>query len=287
MLSMPGVRKTNNSVSSLEEQTEIIRAMSEKGSKSSSQSSSVKNKDSSDKKKAKKRTTGASAALGTEPWIDANIVANPGGDAGGQEAEPGLVNQEGPEGPDDVMDMRSQNNMAGLPPQQTFQHQAAFAQPLLYYYPQQLPFQGFYQPGLPYPGMADPRQQDCWEEAASDSVEMVCSHRGTHDMSDKEEESVSVREVEKKSEKSLDFLSLKEGKMANLLRSRHQKAKEDNKVTPAINEVLAGIVNSFFEEAKVAGELERLAKAYPQVENIDKQIVPKLDRSSFQQLTSM
>ena len=48
-----------------------------------------------------------------------------------------------------------------------------------------------------------------------------------------------------------------------------------------MHKVMASTINDFFEEAKVAGELEKLTKNYPRIQNMEAQIVSRLDGEIF------
>ena len=78
-----------------------------------------------------------------------------------------------------------------------------------------------------------------------------------------------------------EFKSLKKGKFAERLKTEHTKVKDDDRVGPPVHEAMASVVNGFFEEAKVAGEMERLSKNYPRIKNVKSQVVPKLDAEIF------
>ena len=280
--SMPRARTTNNSVSSLAEQTEIIRSMSDKASKGTACPSSPKGQDLG-KKQKKKAAAGGKKTLDPEPLPQGDNVAIPrpagaGGVPGNQGAEPSVNQASGSDVTPRVQ------NMASFPPQHLM---APYGQHMPVYFPHSMGFQGFYPPGMGV--QLEQQEEDSWED--SESVCTVSSgapmdgmgpRQGDHEMSDDEDEGpLMMPAPQKRVEASLDFSGLKEGKLAQLLQSRHQKVKEDEKLTPPINETLAAIVNAFFEETKVAGELEKLTKEYPQVKNMDKQLVPKLDAELF------
>ena len=119
------------------------------------------------------------------------------------------------------------------------------------------------------------QDEEGWEEAQG------ADRQGCHEMSDSDTEELPVRDQVTERAKELDFASLKEGKLAELLKSRHKKVADADKVGPVVNETLAHVINSFFEETKTAGELERLAKDYPRVKNAEKMVVPKLEPELF------
>ena len=79
----------------------------------------------------------------------------------------------------------------------------------------------------------------------------------------------------------VSFDALKKGKFVELLKSQHEKVKEEDKVSPPVEEALAAVIDGFFEEPRTAGELERITKLYPRIGNVEKQLVPKLDTELF------
>ena len=253
---MPLARTTNNSVSTLEEQSDIIKTMSEKAEKVVKASG----KSDQSKKKAKK----------------------PAAPTSGQQAEPGPGQAPGTSGSDNVsnqaaepapLDAVTGNGLQPLPPHL----------PMLYPQPQHMGFPGAYpQQFLPYPPPYGPPYQfggEGWEEETVASYE----RQSTHNISDDEDEvqSVGSEAVEEKGKRNLDFSKLKPGKMASLLKEQHKKVKDEDRVSQDINDELAGVFDGFFEDTRPGAELERLCKAYPRVKNLENQVVPKLDTELF------
>ena len=269
---MPGARVTNNSVSSVEQQTDLINAMAEQTTVP------VKISSKSDIKKAKKRkartpaeTPGRGADLETARREDGDNVSI------------GPVEQE----EDDIVAIAPQLGLQqplvqptpglGLQPNQAM----GGGFPLPYFYPPQL----YGRPMDQYMGMG---QNMMFQDAETDSVRSGPSEEAweaqstasssrptrqpTHSISDDEGE---------KDEPKRDFSGLKTGRMATLLKTRHEKAHQGDIVGPEINETLAGTINDFYLESKVTTELEKLSKDYPRIKNIPKVRVAKLDAELF------
>ena len=119
-----------------------------------------------------------------------------------------------------------------------------------------------------------------WDE------ESQISDRPVHEISDEEDErgeaqGPSAAAGTSTSKDEIDFSLLKEGKMKALLKARHDKAKEGDRLGDPINDTLATIINEFAEETKVNTEMERLSKDFPRVKNLGKIQVPKLDQELF------
>ena len=155
--------------------------------------------------------------------------------------------------------------------------------------PQQMPFQfcqpmfqGFNQP-FAYQEMADlpvPEPMEDLEEEESVDGESLAEQvegRKVHALSEDEEEGPAVRPARV----AVDFDSLKPGKMAEFLKQAHQKTVEADKVGAEVNGTLASIIGEFFDETKVASEIDRIAKDFPRVKNIKNLVVPKLDQELF------
>ena len=73
---------------------------------------------------------------------------------------------------------------------------------------------------------------------------------------------------------------LKQVKSVDLLKTQHHIVREEDCVLPPVLEEMALIVNDFFDKPKI-GELEKLARNYPRIKNLDKQVVPKMDPEIF------
>ena len=276
---MPGGRSTNNSVSSLEEKDLPIEAMAEKTG------SSVKVSTSSKEKKAKKprasstQTAAAAAAAALAPEQPV---------PGGSRDNVSIPDQAVPESGDVVGDGGAQALPSLLQPQvvpnPNPMGQEGF--PLPYFYPPQLYGRSLGYSGLGqnfvYPdyGPMDAQSvqsEDPWETRSG--VSTGGGRQATHQMSDEEDEEIT--EVQSVKAPKMDFTNLKSGRMAEILKQRHEKTHGGEKLGPQINETLAGTINDFYVETKVNIELEKLAKDYPRVENVPRLCVPKLDVELF------
>ena len=170
---MPRARTTNNSVATLEEQTELIRIMSEKGSKGSSNPPPGPSKVSGEKKKSKRKVSaaaGSPASLEGEPVGGRSLDAEPAvvGEAGLQP-----VNHEAT-GMCDVTGVRDQNNLTGVSAPQLVQ----FQQPQMgaqfpYFMPQPLGFQGFYPQNFGFQPMGPDQasQAGSWDDDAASELD--------------------------------------------------------------------------------------------------------------------
>ena len=276
--SMPGARTTNNSVSTLEEQSDLIRSMAEKGNKSSSAKSSVSQEDLTKKKGKKGKRPLDPETRDAAEHAPLDIGAEPVQRA---------VNHRDGDVTDEAAQAQQPVQMAAPMPMAAMGFPTQQVQPPMPFFfpqmPQQMGYQGMYpQQAL---GFMNCAQMDCQNESdpEDEPVPLVnfSGRQADHEMSDDDDSVISVATQAQKQDKAVDFSDLKTGKLAALLQSQHQKIKEEDRVTPPINDKLAHIVNGFFEETKAAGDLERLAKEYPQVKNMPKQLVPKLDPELF------
>ena len=299
-------RFTNNSISTLEEQNLFLRIMSEKAK--SSPAASAEGVSDKKSKPSSKKVKAASAARGSSQLASKHPVTTSGGDSGDfvsipQADGPG----EGSEAGSDVTSRSGSRAVSGsgnaqpLPGPSGLQQQGPlfFApqqfvpQPMLQpfqapqafqpYFPQQL---GQFGPCYPVGGMEFGGSPDDWEEASQASSGLA-THRPVHELSDEEEEEDGLPspgpqlEVTNQVEKDLDFSGLRPGKMADMLKAKHKKNKEGEKLGPEINETMATIVDGFFEETKVLSEMERLAKDYPRIKNLKNLRVAKLEPELF------
>ena len=243
-------RTTNNSVSSLDEQTSLINGLNGKDPQSSSSSNS------SERKKQKKGNTPAAAAgsarqTTSTPTTPTTVTVTESVSQPGEATAP--LNQAA---------LQAQF-VQQVPPQMAFPY---FCPPMQGFYPH---YQGF------MPQMQDD-SESLWE---SESVSI--QRQDTHEISDDEDQEVPVSLPPRGGGEDLNFGSLKKGKFVVLLKSQCTKVKEDDKVGPPVDLALAKVINDFFEEAKTAGEMKRLSKLYPRIENVEGQVVPKLDQEIF------
>ena len=148
--------------------------------------------------------------------------------------------------------------------------------PQQFYFPQQLGFQQPFYPGYGFPpqnfGQED---EDSWEVETVASSQAV-ARQDVHELSDDDE---SVGAGPERPE--IDLSKVKTGKLAALLKAQHDKVKDEDRVGPKVHAVLAATLNDLFEETKAVTEVEKLAKEYPRVENLEKQVVPRLDSEIF------
>ena len=279
---MPRLRETTNSISTLEEQNIFHRIMSQ-------EAGSVKNAIDGGERKGRKGKSSKNSAkrngdAGDVPRQELGTAGQAGlGDLG---QVPGVA----------VATQATSGTSSSVTQSEGGQpRQAPAVVPLPYpmHYPQ-MPMQPFFQPNMAaYNGFGAPMMMppcgfgEAWEAPEE------CDERPVHQISDDEDDLVSCDSVsvegnkpaeaagKPEAEDQLDFSSLKTGKMAELLKASHRKAKEGIKVAPPINSTLAAIVNEFMEETKVVTEMERIAKEYPKVKNLDKIVVPKLENELF------
>ena len=280
---MPG-RATNNSVSTLEEQSLLIAAMSASASGSTKSSASG----TEEKKKARKVKSSTSSAKSAGQTTSSTVKEKGGkngdivvpvdrgeaeeGDNVSVQAAEAEVGQEQPGVP-------RGNGLVTLPDVMNFQ--IPFYGPQQPYFGNMAQYAGFGHPFGPQ-GLipqVQPQEEDDWE-----GVHPV--RQGAHQISDDEDDSDGISvlsgstEPPKLAQPQLDFDSLKTGKLASLLKSQHNKVNEADRVSPEINDTLAKIINSYFVSTK-AGDLEKLVKEYPRVKNINRLAVPKLDAELF------
>ena len=264
---MPAGRTTNNSISSLVEQDLLITVMAEKTT------TSVKNSTGSKEKKAKK-PRGASQTV-TAPDSQAPVgYGDNVATSARAEAEQVETLEEGAQAPLQLVQPAGGQNPMG---------QEGF--PLPYFYPPPLYGRGLgHYSGLGqnfvYPPDFGPMDAHSVHSEESWEAQSVTSGRqATHQMSDDEDDKQT--EAQPIKAPKMDFASLKSGKMAEILKQRHEKTHGGEKLGPQINETLAGTINDFYAETKVNTELEKLAKDYPRVENVPRLCVPKLDVELF------
>ena len=269
----PKARITNNSVSNLEEQTLLIRIMADSASGEKSKPAQQDEK----KQRSSKRRGPASPKSSAEPKPPAGREREPLGEedivsiAGGTEPRK-----------DDSVSIQSQAEGVF--------HDVPQMQPLPYFFgPQQFP--GYFAgPQMNhYGGFAGPygfpNHNHEWDLQSVSSRASLSDRQGAHEISDEEEEegTPAIVEVENvaAAKPELDVANMKEGKMAELLKAEHKKAKEGDKVGPKVDGNFATILDDYLEETKVAGEMEKLAKEYPRIRNIEKLVVPRLDSELF------
>ena len=107
-------------------------------------------------------------------------------------------------------------------------------------------------------------------------------HVPDHDMSDAESGSVmSVpQSVTVNEQQVLQEITAK-GALADFLREQLAEVKECDKVTPKLSGGVARIVDKYLKDSLYSAEMEKLAKKYPKVENVQRMQVPKLDTEVF------
>ena len=244
----------------------------------------VKNTSNSGDKKAKPRKASASGARGEGQTALApvagtsNNVAKSGPLAVEEDKDVVSILDEPLDGGGDATDL-------GLKSAMLQQNPLAFVQQPFLQPPVQMPY--FFPPqalgqyaGFSQPFQFNSKERDDWDsESVASSTATSGSRRQVHQVSDDEED----RPQAQAKPAALDFSSLKEGKLASLLKEQHEKVAEADKVGPEINNTLAQIINAYFGEKFSAG-LEKATKDYPRVANIQNLRVPKLEPELFSAL---
>ena len=308
---MPSRRNTNNSVSTLEEQTLLIRIMADKGSASSSPSleKGGDKRQKSSKRKGKSSEASAPATLGGGDNIvttSAPITVTSGNNVTTAPVTltttvhaPGVqaysVQGQGQNGAPTPGTSYGGSQAQGFPPGTGYaagsfgQPGGFFQQP--FYYPGSIPqMPGFFPQSQlavgfpqPFPQMMDqePSEGD-WEAQSVQGGDK----RPIHDISDDEDEDEDVVVIAPRENtgETVDFDSLKPGKMADYLKQTHKHKTEGDKVGEELNPTLAKIISEFFDEVKVNAvnnEIESLAKEFPRPKNLEKLVVPKLEQELF------
>ena len=72
------------------------------------------------------------------------------------------------------------------------------------------------------------------------------------------------------------------GSLAELVDDQMAQIKEADKVSAKVDPKAAILLERYLEDAHLVSEMERLAKAYPRVENVEAMKVPRLDAEVFQ-----
>ena len=274
---MPQPRRTTNSIATLEEQNLFLRIMAERGSTSSTSSKSENG--GSKSKSSKKKATGSGANKDTRTELAPSA------------ADKEVTVEDGAQGPVAGGDLEQGQGSIDVTSQSVPNLQASFPQPFpmqpFQPFPYMMPQQGFYPQMGHYAGFgaqfAVP-EEDAWEaesHASSGAAAPSLVHGREHEISDDEDSEPMAQVVPQEGKPEVDFGSLKPGKMAELLRAQHKKAHEADRKAEPVHSAMAGIVNDFAEETKMTGEMEKLAKEFPPVKNLNKVMVPKLEPEIF------
>ena len=125
-----------------------------------------------------------------------------------------------------------------------------------------------------------------WEEHGEEEVIAVeeipvpqAKRQGTHEVSDEEEEGEGeevfvVGEVPKS--------PVEEGITSGLVKQQLGQVKEADRVAKPVNENVASLLERYLKDCTAAGEMDKLAKKHPRIENIVNMKTPRLDQEVFQ-----
>ena len=80
----------------------------------------------------------------------------------------------------------------------------------------------------------------------------------------------------------LDMKLVGTGALADFLREEWSQVKECDKVSPKLDDCTAKIVNKMLKDSLHVTEMEKVAKNHPRVENVDFMKVPRLDMEVFE-----
>ena len=249
-----GRRTTNNSVASLDEQSLLLNNLFQDKKEKSKEKLSKKSK--KIKRKSAESVSKKSATISVNPNM-ADLAGND--DASQQKSIQQLALEEN--------DMEEQID------------------PQLCQLPQNLQRFGNFVPGFRFGQIDMPNWDD---EQEQDGDQLV--HGNEHSISEDDEadlESYAESEevVQDKppiiQEKVIPEITSK-GLGADLLKQHLTKVKESDRVAPKVKPPVALGIDKFLKESWFVSEMEKVAKLYPRVENIDSLKVPKLDSEVYQ-----
>ena len=254
-------RTTNNSVSTLEEQTEMLQSIMTKESDSKASEAKAKAD-----KAARKRKAKASAAAGSAKRHKSSLK---------------------PAALESCMDAQLEPEIDQVQPSWPTWSEARAAagagQMVL----------GNAVPGFQFGQVEEPAWADEDEpESQADMSEMFEEDRPVHDMSDGDNESEMLEgDIEDQNVVQQEEIVVvtpaipqvkKKGIFADILKDNLQHVKESDKVAVKLSTEVAFGVEKYLTDCVYTSELEKLAKLHPRVENVASMKVPRLDMEVYQ-----
>ena len=299
---MSSRRATNNStVSSLEEQNQVLASVMDQQDgliKSNTSTSSDKVKSSS-RKKAKSKTGQSDPVLepprgqATRSDVTPSAVAAPVAKAArsvSKDAQPLPDNLPGYDlGADGALpyfDAGAAGDMgAGFP---LAHQQWMWQQQQQMLALQQLQQFGNFVPNFAFGGgplnVAWGQEDEASVGGEADQASQPQQGRPIHEISDEEEEDdVQVVPLPGVAPPIMPFATgaQLQGSVADLIKVHLAKVKDGDKVSPKVNDDVAGFLQRYLGETHFLAEMERLAKTYHRVENVPLMTVPRLDEELF------
>ena len=298
---MASKRATNNSsVTSLEEQSQVIESVLEKEAlkRSNRPRNSEKNKNSSKNKSAdvaspsppldgaRAKSADVTAAKKVTAAAGAAPVAKATGD-GREDARraPGNLPSNGPGAvllpPEVIPGLQAFDLDSGMfgetpeVPDVTSAHQRWLWQQQQ----QMMVLQQFQQYGnfVPNFALGGGFLPTAWDQ--EDPADWASAQpRPVHEISDDEDDPQPAEPLGEVEEIRND----PQGGVADLIKLHLTKVKESDKVSPKVEEGVADVLKSFLEDTQFPGELERLAKTFHRVENVPQMTVPRIDEEVYQ-----
>ena len=115
-----------------------------------------------------------------------------------------------------------------------------------------------------------------WDQEDQAPVGMV--RQGTHEISDDEEDEdpPSTEPAEPAGVQGA------KGKTADLVKEQLGQVKDSDRVLDPVDPEVAKLLDRFLLESTTGGDMDKLAKQYPRVENVERMKVPRLDEEIFQ-----
>ena len=225
-------------------------------------------------------TPSAAAAAGAALKVPDGTVNQPrllSNEPGNQDADAALGAGHAQRGGGDAVDFVGQMaDWSSQQHQQWLWQQQAQAFPFAY---------GNFMPGFPLGAAYAPPDWEEEPQMVPQDPQVGAIRQKTHEISDDDEEtdSASGQEVEPQ-----DALPAREavpktvGTMADLAKEQLAFVKDSDRVAAKINPDLARVLESYLKDSTAVADMDKLAKQYPRVENVEGMKVPKLDEEVFQ-----
>ena len=292
---MSSKRSTNNSVASLDDQTSVIKAVSSKSGLLSeclsTDSSGKTDKSKGSKKraaKAKEASDGGGPGNSRDPGADVTSGTRSAARVQGPSATvTRATSGESRSDEGDVTDAEGQRPL--LDPQGAQGLQPGFYQPHMQPQPWMWPF-GF----NPYGNFGNfncaelPQQEWVDDSSSAMSDNRQCQD---HVMSDEDNSEGEVEEVGHlesppkplQAQAEFDLSKVQgSGKIVELLKEQLTRVKEGDKVAPKVEEGLALLLDKYLLESQFGTDMDKLAKQYPRIANVERMKVPRLDTEVYQ-----
>ena len=150
-----------------------------------------------------------------------------------------------------------------------------------WFWPQGPTFPLHYGNFLPHFGLGGGVMPPIWDQE-EEEVPAERRRQQTHEMSeDEEDEAPLAQEGEDEGRQAEAAVPRAAGKTAELLKEKLDVVRDCDKVADKVSPDVANLLDRFLLEANSLGDMEKLAKQYPRVENVERMKVPRLDEEVF------